>query len=246
MERRLTRSYMTYGVIGSLLLGCFFYFVTCCIYQVSQYKIYIDPIVSQVSSDSIATYIKKMNGTEPEVLFKNLQKTFPFIKSMRARYLADGKLKVSLKSFVPRLKVNKEFALTENGELVALNSFVSSCTERLPSLTVCADDQVGPLLSDDVLAFAHELPADLIAQCNITLTEKNDVSLQDHATSNFVIRCCSKKLPSHALREQCKKIKNEFLDTGLLCDGDSDCWIADVRFGDQIVLYRQREGVWCG
>jgi len=53
-------------------------------------------------------------------------------------------------------------------------------------------------------------------------------------------------LPNCLLRAQCEKIKNEFLNAGLLTKEDNECWVADVRFGDQIVLYRQGEGVWCG
>lgn len=207
-----------------------------------RYAFTFDHFISDKAQQDIVAYIEAnslstMSATDSAGAIK---KTFPFVRSTTISYLPTGICHLAIKAQRPQCIINNVFVMTRTGDLHDKDLFMRHMLALVPPITVSfeKDQQVLPALLHDVVT---NVPAQLFALYNFEWVTEHSIVLHDKINPHFAVTCTADHLPTAKMLRGCAQIKQ------LLCCRDAfrynNSWVADIRFADQIVVYKALGGL---
>lgn len=234
---KLTRAFLGMALASMLSYGCF-----CLVAPASSKNvsiISIDPLISDRKQQEMVTVLESKYYQKPETWCSDVQKQFPHIKKISMTYTVPGVPTISIQAFAPRLRVNNEYVLLENGKLVAKDSFQESYLNQLTEISVAM-----PLVDQSsLLNFSEELTPLLYERFAITWHNATQIKLQDKQNQHFMMMCECTNLPTASVIQRCETIYQNIKEQQLTYkkNPQGTC-VTDIRFEKQIIAYIAKEG----
>lgn len=171
----------------------------------------------------------------------DLKNEFPFIDSISILCAADGIGRMAITAHDPAYLVNNKYVLTNNGLLFEKTVFESSAYAKLP--TACVNEQSlhDQATIERVQTCLAGLPNDFFESYEINWCDETCLQLQDKREPNFTIVCEDDYVPGSFVLQKCNAIKEQLTQRGAFSSKKKKMWVADIRFGDQIIV-SAREG----
>jgi len=222
------------------------------IFSIDGYSCTFDSKISNYHKNEIFDFVnetKDFKNSSLKFISKKIIDHFCAIKSTELIQLPSGILQVKLKAFDPQFIVNDMFILVENGTLFDKNIFSQSSVENCHALTIkdldcietCTVD-VKQNLSETCKKMIFSLPKESFQNYQIVRESETKSYMTDRLQENFIIIFSDKNVPNEKILFACTELKKELKVCGEFSKKRNMRRFADVRFKDQIVLFKDRRG----
>jgi len=206
-----------------------------------QYAVVCDAAFSKIVQTNITDYIQNnelLKASSLSVLNDQIKKQFSCIASITSELYAPGVVQVCVQAVKPVLSVNQSFVLSHAGDCFSKELFTPVSVKQLPDLTVRA---VGDNDISAGLRRASAVLSSSLFDTHAVVWESDHAAyLHDKQDPWFAIICSAESLPNDQMLSKCEQLKK---DLSVKKRMSQDCWVADVRFDNQIVVYSEKRGV---
>ncbi len=193
----------------------------------------IDSLITDQTEQNIINYIEQIPKKELISFCKlaeKIEKQFPFIQETIIEKIAPNTITVTCNVQQPFGIINDEFIMTEQGHLYNKNIFLSLITEQLPRIIL-------PSLETDiiksVLTIINTIDPIILSKFTLSWTSHTQIYLYEKEHGQFSIVFKKNQLVDKKLFNHCMQIKQKLQSTM-----NKKNYVADIRFKDQIVVYR--------
>jgi len=207
------------------------------LFSVDSFAYAIDSLVTKSAQQDIITYIQQITGNRSlpfQKLAHKIQKQFSFIHEVTIEYLAPGIVYIACNAQKPLSIINNLLVLTEQGYLHNKDIFLSLIIKQLPDITL-------PSLQKDVtqslVTIMNNIEPVIFSQFTLSWINETKIYLYDKKQRQFSIIFNKNQLPNKKLLDHCAYIKQKLQKQNIFTNTKKH-YVADIRFEDQIVVYR--------
>lgn len=216
------------------------------LFGVKRYELRVDNRIVPELNTQLAVHVKSLPlgiRVWPERKAQEIQKQFPWIKSVSFFRVPTQTMRVAVTIDEPVMKVN-EAVLTQS-QVFPASTFMQSDIAGLPALNVhfpsMADRAEIPAA---FIPHAQTFATDLFAPYTITWIDEYTARLSDKEQPRFAIQFNAQKIPDEKMFAYCGMIKNLLQERGSFEGRKKQTrWIADIRFERQVILFSEDKGV---
>ena len=203
--------------------------------SINTYKFTIDTFLAPGEQAVIKESIKEwgMRNSFDSSLTTHLFHSFPYIDSVSARLLPNGRMHCAIKAHKPLGYINQTHLLLSDNTLINAKLYDDTITQELPALTISSAS-----ILEESIPFIAKIPQHLIYEYDITIMSQTDIRLIDRAYPNFNIRIDHDNIRTFS-PDNCNRIKEDLITKNLL---SQQRWVVDARFTNQLVV-RSFKGV---
>lgn len=195
-----------------------------------------DQSLSSTAQKDLQTFIQKQRVTDLAQLSQQIRNKFPQIQVVQACHDQTGVLHIALEASSPKLSINNEYVLCENGALVALSYIPNEIRANLASIATKDKSLVEDLV---FRSWAQSLPIDLCHDYAIVWVDQFTIYYTDQKNKAFHLVCDAARYPDVAILNSYQEIKNTLSQRSGLRNQHV---IADARFDRQIIVRKERGG----
>lgn len=216
------------------------------LFGVKQYALRTDDRIIPELNEQLAVHVKSLPlgiRAWPERKAQEIQKQFPWIKSISFFRTPTQTMQVAVVIDEPILKVNE--AILTRSQVFPASTFTQAQIAALPTLAVYF-----PSITDRAeipaafIPHAQTLAGELFAPYAITWIDEYTARLVDKEQPNFVIQCNAQTIPNAKMLAYCASIKKLLQERGSFEGRKKHArWIADIRFERQVILFSEDKGV---
>jgi hypothetical protein len=226
-------------------------------FQVDQFVVQPGDRFSQAQQQAIINFFQTTPALKSACLdeiSRVICEKFPSIGCHILSQDAAGVVTVRVDPVKAQCLINTEFVLSQDGHLFKKNLFAESVIGGLVDLLVphldscctkaCAMENkewIGTLLPD-LCTTVRTLSGDLFQRYNVSCRNQGSWLLHDKQEQRFAILFHGTKIPDEKVIAMCNKLKGTLDTRGALTATNTTSWVADVRFENQIVLFRNAGG----
>jgi hypothetical protein len=216
------------------------------LFAIKRYELRVDDRIVPALNEQLATHVKSLPlgiRVWPEHKAQEIQKQFPWIKSVSFFRTPAQTMRVSVVIDEPVIKVNE--AILTKSRVFPASTFTQTQIAALPTLSVhfpIATDRadIPPAFIPHAQTFATEL----FAPYSITWFDAYTARLTDKEQPNFVIQFNAQSIPDAKMFAHCATIKKLLQERGSFEGRKKQTrWIADIRFERQLILFSEDKGV---
>jgi len=222
---------------------------TAYVLHIDGFSFAIDKSISASHANDIITFVhnnKHMQGFSLPQIIVCLQKQFPVIEDIKTFRSADGILKVSVSSVKPTFVINKDYVISPDGMLLTKDLFSAEGTALCPAIEIkglqCKDVVSHKKVPESFAVMLKKLPHRCFDTYDVVWERETKSWLLDKHNGKFAIIFNDECVPNNMLLSACSKLKTELKSKGYFSCRRMERWIADVRFKDQIVLFKALGG----
>lgn len=189
--------------------------------------------------ETLLTTIHAQDGCTLVDCITQAQAQFPYLYAGTAVFEPGSLVVYSFVCSKPVCIVNDQYLLLDNGVLVARKLFSDHSCMHTPVITLdhsLMQDQSQTHIIADTMA--HIDPT-LAAGARLHWHTVDSGFLETHDQTGFKIRFDVTHIPTAHILAYCATIHHELRDSNLVSHG---VWIADIRFNNQIIVYRGKGG----
>jgi len=189
--------------------------------------------------ETLLTTVHAQEGCTLVDCITQAQAQFPYLHAGTAVFEPDSLVVYSFACSKPVCMVNDQYLLLDNGALVARELFSGNSYLHIPTITMEQSLMQGQSQTHRIAdAMAHIDPA--IATGDRMHWHTVDSGFLDtHDRAGLKVRFDITHIPTAYILAYCATIHHELRDSNVLCHG---VWIADIRFSNQIIVYRGKGG----
>lgn len=225
-------------------------------FQVDQFVVHPGDQFSQEQQQAIMTFFQEtqeLKTASLDQISSSVRGQFPSVGRLALSQDASGQVTVFLEPVRPQSLIN-EYVLSQDGQLFKKQLFHESVVSSLvnifiPCLDACC---VSPCTAENkecvgtLLPELHEtvckISGALLQRYNISCRNQASWLLVDKQEQRFAILFHGTKIPDEKVIATCDKLKGTLDARGVFTAADTLSWVADVRFENQIVLFRNAGG----
>jgi len=207
------------------------------LFSIDYFTYAIDSLISESTQQSIITYVQqvpKSRSLSFQELAYKIQKQFSFIHEVTIEHLAPGIVYITCNAQKPLSIINNSLVLTEQGYLYNKDIFLSLIIKQLPDITL-------PSLQKDItkslVTIMNNIEPVIFSQFTLSWINDTKICLYDKEHRKFSIIFNKNQLPNKKLLHYCAYIKQRLQEQGILTNTKKN-YVTDIRFKDQIVVYR--------
>lgn len=212
-------------------------------YTITNVVFSFDPHIAQVKQKAITQLVHDIlyrSKANTQVLSRQIKKQFSCIKFISISYEPCGLMLVTCKARKPYCFLNNKFVLTKDNIVISRNAFIPDNLTHLH--TIFVDDQL--LEQKSILQTCKQcvsaLPSSIFTSYDVLWKSQIEAWLHDKKERFFIIFNLN-NLPNEQLFAQCCKIKDELQPKIIL--KKNEWWIADIRFTNQVIVYKDSRGI---
>lgn len=178
---------------------------------------------------------------------------FPSLEKVSLSQNATGAITVNAHSVRPLLNIGVDLVLAHGGKLFKKFLFdqeILSQLERIDfpifdsndSLVDMQQPELVGTLSEELVATIKKLPSQLFKDYEVSCQEQAKWWLQDKQEKKFYVLFNGVGMPTERNIAACNKIKGTLGTRGVFTAKRTKGFVADVRFEDQVILFRKTRG----
>jgi hypothetical protein len=208
------------------------------IFTICQHTLIFDPLFSSEMQEEIRVFIEK-KIVSPEALCMALKNQFPTIKDIVCQHKQYKKIVLTMHACKPLFLLNDSQVLLENGIVEKKFWFSDESLQSLYNIT----NKVAELRSrchDASIHWLEENSDSVFEYFKVELIDPTTIVLSDKQAVDFQVFCNEQTKVSQEIFKTCFSLKDELKKTVPQKKGQQQSWIADLRFNNQIILYRKR------
>jgi len=238
--------------VGIVLIGLLFVslvaHISSYLFFVEGYSCQIDKTISQDCSREIVGFInsnKTFRNLSLDSIALSLKNNFPIISEIEVFKSASGILKLKIQAKKPTFLINHEYVLSKNGPLIDMRFFsediLLGCRKveiRNLNLKGTSFTQTKGGISDSCKNMINKLRVDVFDSYEVIWENTTKGWLIDKSQNKFAILFNDLHVPDIVILSACQDLKKRLESKGEFCRRHVGRWIADVRFKDQIVLFK--------
>jgi hypothetical protein len=226
-------------------------------FQIDQFVVEPGARFSQEQKQTITRFFQEtqeLKTTSLDELSRRIREQFPSVGFHILSQDASGVVTVRVDPVRVQFLINTEWALSDDGHLFRKNIFddavIASLVDlHIPNLNACCTttcdlnnkECIGTLLPE-LFQTACAIPSTLFQQYNVSCRDQGSWLLNDKKEQRFAILFHGTKIPDEKVIATCNKLKGTLDTRGALTTASKNSWVADVRFENQIVLFRNAGG----
>lgn len=257
MSRLVQGTKITFFFLGSALSIWMIHVYANTWFQIDQFVVHPGDGFSQSQKQAITEFFQttsELKGASLDQISSSVRGQFQSVGHLALSQDASGVVTAHVESVALQCFINQEFVLSQEGNLFKKNLFCDAATGSLvafdvPSLDLCCvspchvenRECIGTLLPD-LLVTACKIPRALLQQYQVSCRNYGSWLLVDKQERRFAILFHGSKIPDEKVIATCNKLKGTLDTRGVFTAAGAPSWIADVRFENQIVLFRNVGG----
>ena len=226
-------------------------------FRVERFLVQSDSAFSKAQKAAISDFFQNdqtFKTASLAVVAKRVHERFFSIKKVSLVQDSSGSIMVKADSVRPLFRINDDLVLVDDGRLFKKALFDRTVLDSLNSIDVQSidhrcdgsvdmeqDELVGAFLPQ-LLKTVREIPGTLFRKYHVSCCDKVCWSLEDKQQKKFLIFFNGMKMPDDTVIYSCNKIKGTLDARGVFTGRCAHAWVADVRFEDQIILFRKIGG----
>ncbi len=173
---------------------------------------------------------------QPRAIMQELLRLFPDIQQIDIRSLPYNMAEIIITAPDPVVIINSSHILTQNRTVLPSDFYAEYVHAYLPQIEI---DVIPEVISKEVMgAIKHSIEERIFDHFVISLHGDQEWYLYDKKDPLFAICCNGESLPTGKVRQACDRLK----ETIKKKYSPKTAWMANVRFGHQIVLSRYKRG----
>lgn len=252
--------------LGKLLIILVFVFVVSsfgvhklcqAIFSVTNIRWQFDERFSDLGQKSIIRFGQECCHDNFSLFVDQLKQKFPVIKDVTLHHTNSGQMKVAVESVTPKARVDDEWVISEDGKEIEAYFFKDNLVDALPHATThqktvrdsesecpeCSRQQrrccdIDPLFT----AWIAKIPSQLLSAYQVAWIDQFHIRLQDREQKSFFLQIAAETELAEQVIDATKKIKLSLIDRGYFLRTAYD-WIADLRFRDHVIIFREQRGI---
>ncbi len=237
MKRFYIRSRFIMSVlgVGALVASCLW--LNHQLFTINRYIFSFDQTISDKTQQKIAAYVEanQLSIFNGPAIADAIQERFSFVHNVTLSYLPIGVVCVEIIADQPEYWINNTQVITRKGSLYAKKVFTKHNLALLPSIAISFDEdqQALPTRLHDVVT---NLPSHVFTTYDFEWDTEHIIWLRDKEKPQFAIVFAADQLPTEKVLFGCTQIK-QVLHQRLALECKTH-WVADIRFNDQIIVYK--------
>jgi hypothetical protein len=233
MDKMKLKNFSLYFIFGALSAGGItIHTMWTVLSRITAYAIDIDATFSPLIQANIRDYVCNTPLFKTASLITindSLKKKFPCIEHVTSERQAPGIAHIQIKTAKPLLSLNDSMILASDGSFVSKEVFTKAMMKKTIPIA-CSDlSTMTPALAPSLRFFLNPL----LHSYTITWHNDHTTLLHDKQDPWFTVICNAQSAPSDATLIRCEQLKQKLIITK-----SNNNWIADVRFHNQIVVYK--------
>lgn len=235
MKKRVTlkRLIVIFALIGTIGLS---YYAAQNIFAITEHRFLFDPALSVEKRHQIQTLVEQTDGSFRAI--DQALRACPVIESIRIERSADNRQYFSCVAKRPSIALSTDRLLLASGTVVESDCYAQNVIARIPLVTMSshAMQEVSPFLAQWLL----QLTPELFERYRIAIYDDYHISLIDKQNAFTIITSALVPI-TEEMRCVCERIFEQKMMTEQGTARPA-CYIADIRFENQIVLCSQKGG----
>ena len=207
------------------------------LFSVDRFTYAIDSLVTESTQQDIITYVQQIPKNQSlsfqELAYK-IKKQFSFIDKITIEYLAPGIVYIAYNAQKPLSVINNSLILTEQGYLYNKDIFLSLIIKQLPHITL---PSLQKNITQSLVTIINNIEPVIFSQFTLSWINDAKICLYDKEHRQFSIIFNKNQLPNEKLLNHCAYIKQGLQEQNIFTNTKKH-YVADIRFEDQIVVYR--------
>lgn len=202
------------------------------VFSVTALEWCFDPRISDLGQKSIIRFASENNYHDFSAFADVLKKQFPVIKDVVLHQKSNGVLAVGIKSITPKIRVNHQWVISEEGIRIRSDFFKEKVVNALNAIQECNNSALS-------MQWVATLPHDIFSYYTITWADRFCIWLQDKEQEHFLVLMTDELTLTSDMMIKIGRVKQQLNDQGAFFCADY-YWIADVRFKDHIIVSKKR------
>lgn len=162
--------------------------------------------------------------------------SFPVIKSMKLEQFPAHIARITLDAYDPIMCINDDRIVLENNFLLSADYYTVSKTSSLQKIR-CAGPLPVQVSAPIMEAMKQCLSQKIFDYYTVYFVNEHEWYFSDIKDPSFTMCCTTSSLPINMIQIAYAKLKKQIQKESI-----SHKWIADMRFGDQIILSMDKGG----
>jgi hypothetical protein len=214
-----------------------------CLGRNSEHVVIVPTIDARLSPSVVAEITAYLTHYPYDDTFKQrikgLSDVIPCVHHCVCRHTIPGRIQVQVIALDPVVRLNGNILMATQGELLSTDYFIRESYQNLPNITLPTHYMLYKRLPREMHQFLSSIPAELFDRFFCVWHADHYLLLRDKEYPCTIV-CDTQKAPDIAVCDVRKKIP--------VMQNDNTCTkyknsIIDVRFTDQIVVYKDTRGV---
>ena len=200
-------------------------------------NIVFDPFCAETLQHEVKNYLDTtMLKKCAPALCKDIKQHFPIAKDITYWQKNGNQYLLCINVYQPLYIINQNYIMLESGLITKKDYFVHESTNSLYHLSVAQENEG---VSESLTNWLAESSDELFDLFTIHLINPTEILLTDKHMKQFTIRCHYTCRFTDELLTRCLALKNEVAVLEPTKKGLGNCWVADLRFSKQIILYKR-------
>jgi hypothetical protein len=226
------------------------------IFSVTDIHWQFDEQLSDLAQKSIIRFGQECCHDNFLLFVDQLKQQFPVIKDVTLHHINPGQVKVTVEGVTPKARVNEKWVVSEDGREIEAYFFQEHIVNALPYTTQLGGAQARELECPDCsrrqrkcceidplfTAWITETPSQLFTKYHVKWIDQFHIRLQDREQKSFFLQIAAETELREYIVHVTEKIKLSLIDRGYFLRTAYD-WIADLRFRDHVIVFREQRGI---
>lgn len=230
------------------------------IFSITDAHWYFDERFSDLGQKSIIRFGHDCCQNNFSLFVEQLKKQFPVIKDVTLCHNSSGVMNVTVESIVPKARVDDAWVVSEEGIVVNAYFFQASLLASLPLVATyngkkkatstkqldcpeCPQKKSGCCELDPLFtAWIVKTARPLLTTYQVIWIDQFHIRLQDPEQQSFFLQLAVETELKDYIFDAAAKIKQSLRDRGNFLRTAYD-WIADLRFRDHVIIFREQRGM---
>lgn len=224
------------------------------IFSITNAHWYFDERFSDAGQKAIIRFGDSCCNNNFSSFTEQMQKRFPIIKDITLSHDSSGTMNIKIESIVPKARIDDQSVVSEDGIVVKAYFFRQGLVDALPGASthqveqaqekpVCIDCQDGCCELDPLFtSWITKTSTELLTTYHVTWIDQFHVRLQDKEQQLFFLQIAAETELNKHILAMAQKIKSSLIDRGCFLR-TTNHWIADLRFRDHVIIFREQRGM---
>jgi hypothetical protein len=226
----------SWGIGLVLVMGLVWLVVPSYLFVIKNCSIQCDPLLALPIRESLNSFIQNhcLNRPFQSLALASIQKQFPYINQIDARYSYPGVISCLCKAVRPHLIINDKYLFMRDTSVRSRENYAPQICEKLPTITF-AQKEIDTL-SEECCTCLTKLPLSLFEQFSIYWIDETSLYLQDVLFPSLILRADVHSVLDVRLVAKYDKVKNEIIGQKNYAKQQ---WVLDVRFKNQVIVAKK-------
>jgi len=203
--------------------------------QASQVSFSFDPLLSTNQKEKIIFTVTHAGLTNPTIIAQLMKEKCPAINKIIVTRQPNHSWHIQVIAGAPRLIVNTEWVLNEQGMLVPRGHYTPQSITQLPHITMKTATADAPLLSAEFKEWLNALNPALFGRYDISWNHDFEIELVEKNNPAFaLVSTCQHRLTEQTIT-LCDSIKKD-IEQQKNNQSAMGLYKADIRFDNQVVV----------